>query len=78
MIANTMPNAKYVRKGATANHTKDESKNDNSQPNAAAIMMMMRIGSLATVSENITTGGPKASSEQLKNSARVILLFSYF
>lgn len=78
MIANTIPNAKYERKGVTTNQTKDESKNDNSQPNAAAIMMMMRIGSLATVSANITSGGPKASSEQLKNSARVIVLFPYF
>lgn len=72
-MANTIPNAKYDRNGTTAYHTKDDSKNDSSHPNAAAIMMMMRTGSLATVNANMTNGAPKARREQLKNSARVIL-----
>lgn len=74
MTANTIPNARYDRKGTTAYHTSDDTRNDSSQPNAAAIMMMIRTGSLATVIANIASGAPNASREQLKNSARVILL----
>lgn len=71
-MAKTIPNAKLLFNGTTANHTIDESRNDRSQANAAAIMMMMRTGSLATVNANMTNGAPKARREQLKNSARVI------
>lgn len=58
---------------------RDEIRNDTSQPNAAAIIIMILIGSLAIVKANITRGGPKASKEQLKNSARVIFgTYFYF
>lgn len=72
-MAKNTPNAKYDRNGTTANHTTDDIKNESNHPNAAAIMMMIRTGSLATVNANITNGAPKARREQLKNSARVIL-----
>lgn len=78
MTANTIPKARYDRSGTTAYHTSDDKRNDNSQQNAAAIMMMMRTGSFAIVIANIASGAPKASREQLKNSARVILLTIYF
>lgn len=76
MIANTIPNERYDRKGTTANQTSEDIKNARSHPKAAAIMMMMRTGSLATVSANIASGAPNASREQLKNSARVISTFT--
>ncbi|GBP52998.1 RNA-directed DNA polymerase from mobile element jockey [Eumeta japonica] len=70
MTANIIPNTKYDRKGTTANHNKEESKNDSSQPKAAAIMIIMRTGSFAMVKANIINGAPNANSEQLKNSAK--------
>lgn len=72
MIANTIPNVRYDLRGTTANHTNDDSRNDKSHPNAATIRIIIRTGSFATVIANITNGAPNASTEQLKNSARVI------
>lgn len=77
ITAKTIPNASWDRRGTTANHTRDDTRNESSQANAAAIMMMMRTGSLAMVSANIAKGAPNASNEQLKNSARVIFVELY-
>lgn len=54
------------------NHHIEDSTRERSQKKEAAIRMMMRTGSWATVKMKRTKGGPKARKVQPKNSAIVI------
>lgn len=55
----------------------DENSKESNQKNAAAIKMMMRIGSEARVNTNIDRTGPKTRKVHPKNSATVILNLIY-
>lgn len=61
---NTIPKAGTVRNGTTANHIIDDINNDSNHTNAAAINMIIRIGSWAIENINMANGGPNAKKLQ--------------
>lgn len=56
------------------NQTSDDANRATSQTNAAAIRMMMRIGSCMMVNRNMEKGVPKARNVHPANSAKVIFI----
>lgn len=71
-IEKTSPKLKYSRSGTIANQNIEDISSDSSHTNAAAIKIIIRMGSWAIVKMNIASGGPKAKNVHPKNSETVI------
>lgn len=72
----TIPMMVISLSGTNTNHTNDDRSNAQSHKNAAAIKIIIRIGSCAIVIVNIANGGPNAKNAHPKNSGNVIASIS--
>lgn len=67
-----IPKAVRFLSGTKINHTNDDKSNAHNHKKAAAINIIIRIGSWDIVIENIASGGPNAKNAHPKNSGTVI------